>query len=135
MDAKEIIAEANLSRADIAAADLGEPVVLQAREADSDRDDPRGIALALAAYGLWGIVPIYWRWLSKVPPFELTVHRVLWCALFVLAVSLARGRWRELMDIARNRRLLATLALTSVLISINWTIYIYCVATHQLVES
>src|ERR1051325_5112357 len=108
MDAKETLAESNLSRGDIAAADLGEPVVLPAGAADSTRDDPRGIALALAAYGLWGIVPVYWRWLSKVPPFELTVHRVLWCALFVLAISLVRGRWRKLMDIARNARLLGT---------------------------
>lgn len=124
-----------MSRPELAAADLGEPVVLETRDADSARDDPRGIALALAAYGLWGVVPVYWRLLAKVPPFELTVHRVLWCALFALAVSLARGRWRRLMEIARNTRLLGTLALTSILISINWTIYIYCVATHQLVES
>jgi chloramphenicol-sensitive protein RarD len=135
MDAKDTITEARLTRPDIAAADLGEPVVLQARDADVARDDPRGIALALVAYGIWGIVPVYWRLLSNVPPFELTVHRVLWCALFVLLVSLARGRWNPLMAIARSPRLLGTLALTSVLISINWTIYIYCVATHQLVES
>lgn len=123
------------TRPDIAAADLGEPVAIEGRDVPAARDDPRGITLALVAYGVWGIVPIYWRLLSNVPPFELTVHRVLWCALFVLAASLARGRWKQLMEIVRNRRLLATLALTSVLISINWTIYIYCVATHQLVES
>jgi chloramphenicol-sensitive protein RarD len=132
---RETVGPSSTIDREIAAADLGEPVVLQARDTDSARDDPRGIALALAAYGLWGIVPIYWRLLAKVPPFELTVHRVLWCALFVLAVSLARGRWKQLLEIARNKRLLGTLALTSILISINWTIYIYCVATHQLVES
>jgi chloramphenicol-sensitive protein RarD len=135
VNVRETIETGAASDRDIAAADLGEPIVFPARCVDATRDDPRGVALGLAAYGLWGIVPIYWRWLSNVPPFELTVHRVLWCALFVLAASLARGHWRQLMDIARNRRLLGTLALTSVLISINWTIYIYCVATHQLVES
>jgi len=118
-----------------AGADLGEPIAIAGLDTDIVRDDPRGIALALAAYGLWGIVPIYWRLLSKVPAFEITVHRVLWCALFVLALSLARGRWRQLAAMARNLPLLGTLALTSVLISVNWTIYIYCVATHQLVES
>jgi chloramphenicol-sensitive protein RarD len=120
---------------DIAAADLGEPIAIAGSEDTSARDDPRGIALALAAYGLWGIVPVYWRLLAEVPAFEITVHRVLWCALFVLAVSLARGRWQQLLAMLRNRRLLGTLALTSILISVNWTIYIYCVATHQLVES
>jgi len=119
----------------IAAADLGEPVAIDVRDGVGERDDPRGVALALAAYGLWGIMPLYWRLLSQVPPFELTVNRVLWCALFVLGASLARGRWQQLTAMLRDRRLLGTLALTSVLISINWTIYIYCVATHQLVEA
>jgi len=120
---------------EIAAADLGEPIAIAARDASSTRDDPRGIALALAAYAIWGITPLYWRLLGKVPAFEITVHRVMWCALFVLGVSLARGRWQQLTKIARDLPLLGILALTSILISVNWTIYIYCVATRQLVES
>jgi chloramphenicol-sensitive protein RarD len=119
---------------DIAAADIGAPVVLHPG-AETAQDEGRGILYALIAYGVWGIMPLYWRLLSAVPPFELTVHRVMWCALFVLGVTLARGRWPQLLAAIRNRRLLATLALTSILISINWTIYIYCVASHQLVEA
>ena len=135
MNVRESFDTASTTDREKAGADLGEPIAIAGLDTDIVRDDPRGIALALAAYGLWGIVPIYWRLLSKVPAFEITVHRVLWCALFVLAVSLARGRWRQLAAMARNLPLLGTLALTSVLISVNWTIYIYCVATHQLVES
>jgi chloramphenicol-sensitive protein RarD len=121
---------------DIAAADIGAPVVVhEGGAAEPARDDARGILYALIAYAVWGIMPLYWRLLSAVPPFELTVHRVLWCALFVLGVTLARGRWLHLLAAIRNRRLLGTLALTSILISINWTIYIYCVASHQLVEA
>ncbi|HEY8696072.1 MAG TPA: EamA family transporter RarD [Rhizomicrobium sp.] len=128
-NSNDIVAE------DIAAADIGAPVVVHEGGAEPARDDPRGILYALIAYAVWGIMPLYWRLLSAVPPFELTVHRVLWCALFVLGVTLARGRWPQLLAAIRNRRLLGTLALTSVLISINWTIYIYCVASHQLVEA
>jgi len=120
---------------EIAAADLGEPIAVSAQKGTTERDDSRGIALALAAYALWGIMPLYWRLLSQVPPFEITVNRVMWCAVFVLGVSLARGRWQQLVAMASNPVLLGILALTSVLISVNWTIYIYCVATHQLVEA
>src|SRR5438067_12290802 len=42
-------------------------------------DDPVGVAYAIFAYVLWGIVPLYWRLLDGVPPFELTVHRIVWC--------------------------------------------------------
>ena len=42
----------------------------------------RGILYAGGAYVVWGVVPLYWRLLDAVPPFEITLHRILWCALF-----------------------------------------------------
>jgi chloramphenicol-sensitive protein RarD len=98
-------------------------------------DSPAGIACATAAYALWGIAPLYWRLLDGVPPFEVTVHRIAWCALFVMLVAFARGRMAQIAAIARTPRLLGMLALTGFLISLNWTIYIYCVASRQLVEA
>ena len=98
-------------------------------------DDPAGIAFAVVAYGLWGIVPLYWRLLDGVPPFELTVQRIVWCALFVMVLAILRRRIPQLITIVRAPRLIGTLALTGVLISINWTVYIYCVASRQLVEA
>ncbi|HEY2032406.1 MAG TPA: EamA family transporter RarD [Rhizomicrobium sp.] len=99
------------------------------------KDDTAGILFAAFSYAFWGIMPLYWRLLDAVPPFQLTVHRIFWCALIVGLLALARGRLPELMHIVRSPRLFATLALTSVLISINWGVYIYCVATRQLVEA
>src|SRR6201999_123102 len=101
----------------------------------SPQDDATGIFLAGFAYAFWGIMPLYWRLLSRVPPLELTVHRIFWCAIFLAFVTAARRRWSALRQIVRAPKLLATLALTSVLITCNWTLYIYCVATHQLVEA
>lgn len=94
-----------------------------------------GILYAGLAYAVWGIIPVYWRLLGDVPPFELTVHRVLWCALFVAGVTAWRGRLNHMVAIVKSRKLLATLALTSLLISSNWTLFIYCVASNQLVEA
>jgi chloramphenicol-sensitive protein RarD len=94
-----------------------------------------GILYAGLAYAVWGIIPVYWRLLGDVPPFQLTVQRVLWCALFVAGVTAWRGRLGHIVTIARTPKLLATLALTSVLISANWTIFIYCVATDRLIEA
>ena len=95
----------------------------------------RGILLAGLAYAIWGVVPAYWRLLSEVPPFELTVHRVLWCAVFVAGVTLWRGRLASILTIFRTRAVFRLLFLTSILITANWTLYIYCVATDQLVEA
>jgi chloramphenicol-sensitive protein RarD len=99
------------------------------------RDDRTGIGFAAFAYVAWGIMPLYWRLLDAVPPFELTVHRVLWCAFTVAGVTLMRGRLSRIVSIVRTPRIAGTLALTALLITANWTIYIYCVATNQLVEA
>ncbi|MGH6889003.1 MAG: EamA family transporter RarD [Rhizomicrobium sp.] len=98
-------------------------------------DDPAGISCAVLAYVLWGIVPLYWRLLDGVPPFEVTAHRIVWCVLFAAVAALLRGRVRRLGTILRSRKLLRLLALTGALIAINWTVYIYCVASRQLVEA
>jgi chloramphenicol-sensitive protein RarD len=94
-----------------------------------------GILFAGSAYAFWGIMPLYWRLLGDVRPFELTVHRVLWCALFVTVVTACLGHTWRVVSIFRSPRLLGTLALTSLLISCNWTLFIWCVATNQLVDA
>ncbi|MHB1204109.1 MAG: EamA family transporter RarD [Rhodospirillaceae bacterium] len=94
-----------------------------------------GVLYAGFAYCAWGILPLYWRLLGDVPAFELTVHRVLWCAVFVAAVTAARGHMPRIIAIAREPRTVAMLALSSLMIGCNWTLYIYCVAADRLVES
>jgi chloramphenicol-sensitive protein RarD len=98
-------------------------------------NETAGIAYAGLAYVLWGFVPVYWRLLDDVPPFALTTHRVLWCAVCMAGVAAWRGRLRHVIAILATPRLLGTLALTSLLITINWSLFIYCVATNQLVEA
>lgn len=100
------------------------------------KDEARaGAAYAAFAYTIWGLMPLYWRLLSDVPSFQLTIHRVLWCAVCVAIVTAARGNLARVLAVMRTPRTLATLALTSVLISANWALYIYCVETRQLVEA
>ncbi len=97
--------------------------------------EARGILLAGGAYFFWGLVPLYWNLLSGISPIEVTLHRILWCALFGLGVTAARGRLSHLVTILRTPRLIGALAASSLLISANWTIYIYCVGAHQLVDA
>ncbi|MBN9591342.1 MAG: EamA family transporter RarD [Alphaproteobacteria bacterium] len=98
-------------------------------------DDRLGILYAASAYALWGVMPLYWALLAHIPAIEVALHRSLWCALFLAIVLLLRGRGWRILTLMRNRRLLAVLALTSALITANWALFIYCVATHQLIEA
>jgi chloramphenicol-sensitive protein RarD len=98
-------------------------------------NEAAGILYAGAAYSLWGLFPLYWDLLSVVPPIELSIHRMLWCALFAAGVTAARGRLKHILHILSIRRLIWPLVLSSVLIAANWTIYIWSIAAHHIVEA
>jgi chloramphenicol-sensitive protein RarD len=105
------------------------------RETNDHPEEGKGALYAASAYFVWGIAPLYWDRLSDVPPYQIIVHRLLWSAVFVIGLTLIRGRASYIIAAFRMRRLLLRLALTGVLITVNWSIYIWCVATHRLVEA
>jgi chloramphenicol-sensitive protein RarD len=94
-----------------------------------------GILYAAGAYLLWGCVPPYWKLLDHVPALQIPAHRILWSfAALAALISLRRG-WGAVREALRNRRTALTLALTSVLVCVNWTVFIWAVVSGQLVES
>ncbi|MBV9420143.1 MAG: EamA family transporter RarD [Alphaproteobacteria bacterium] len=99
------------------------------------KDDIRGIAYAGGAYLVWGLVPLYWRLLEGVGAVEITLHRILWCSLFGLVVTAGRRRFKHFFQVVRTRKLMLSLTASSLLITANWTLFMYCVTTHQLVEA
>ncbi|NWH07237.1 MAG: EamA family transporter RarD [Alphaproteobacteria bacterium] len=100
-----------------------------------EKDQFAGILYAAGAYVIWGLIPLYWRLLPHVPPFELTVHRVFWCAAVVALVLYGRNRFAGIRKVMKDGKTIRTLIVTSLLISMNWGIYIWSIATHQLVEA
>ena len=86
-----------------------------------------GLLFGLAAYGLWGVMPIYFKYLKAVPSIDIVAHRVVW-SLGVLAIIVTVARaWDEVRAAIRNRRMLAMLFLTALLIGTNWLLYVYAI--------
>ena len=104
-------------------------------EPDPPPNETLGILYAAGAYTFWGVLPVYWHFLGTVPPLELSFHRMVWCALFGAAVSLAVGRRTAIRAALVNRRVLGALTISSLLIAVNWTVYIFAVAHQELVEA
>ncbi|UWQ07698.1 EamA family transporter RarD [Aliiroseovarius crassostreae] len=98
-------------------------------------DTPRGLAFVIAAYVLWGFLPLYMKALSHVLPAEVVVHRVIWSVPVAGAVLIVMGRTRELREAFAHPRMLAQAALTAALISVNWGIYIWSIANGQALEA
>lgn len=97
--------------------------------------DRRGLLAAISAFVMWGIFPLYWHLLKAVPSMQIIAHRVIWCGVFVvgyLLLTSGRGWLRQALAIPKVGRLLL---LSSVLISINWGIYIWAVTHERVVES
>lgn len=91
-----------------------------------------GVYYALTAYIFWGVVPVYFKWVDHVSPWEILAHRVIW-ALILLMVILA---WtRQLNELRIPLRLLPKLLLTSILLATNWLVFIYAVVNNNIAET
>jgi len=101
----------------------------------SDRTAVSGVLYGLAAFVWWGLCPIYFKAVAHVPAREVLAHRIVW-SLLLLVVILARRRdLRSAWRAARDRRTLATLSATTVLVAGNWFVFIHAVATGQLLQA
>lgn len=94
-----------------------------------------GTLAAFSAYGLWGIIPLYWKQLAAVSAIEVLCHRVVWSALFLVAVLVATGRLGELTRIGRSRAGARAVVGCSALISLNWGVYIWAVQMGRVTEA
>jgi chloramphenicol-sensitive protein RarD len=100
---------------------------------DQDRER-RGIVYGLAAYGLWGAVPLFWPLVKQAGALELLAHRVVWslviCVVLVLTV-VKKGLWSRV----GNRRTLIMLTAAAAVVSVNWGTYIFAVNHGHVVET
>ncbi|VEF47285.1 transporter DMT superfamily protein [Bacillus freudenreichii] len=98
-----------------------------------------GIMDGVMAYLLWGFLPIYWKSLDHVPPGEVLAHRIFWSFWFMLILLLIGKRVTSFKDSFRqmveNPKAMYALLAVSVLISINWLIFIWSVHAGKIVES
>lgn len=90
---------------------------------------------AIASYAIWGVLPIYWKFLKPVEATEVLAHRILWSFAFV-AVFLGLGKlWPQVWDLLRDRRRFWLTVFAAVMISINWGLYIWSIQTNHILDS
>lgn len=93
----------------------------------------RGSLAAVLAYFIWGLFPLYWSRLAAVPAVQVLAHRALWCGVAVwLYMSLRRDlSWLG----GLTRRQLGLLVLGGLLISVNWGVYVWAVASGHVIDT
>lgn len=103
---------------------------------DAQRDDTRiGALLAFSAYMFWGMVTVYWKALDEFDPFELIGWRITTSVVVLVAILLAKRRFTPLLGALRNRTLLFRTCAASVLLTVNWTMFVWAVVNEHVVET
>ena len=95
--------------------------------AAADRRAQTGLLYGLAAYGLWGVMPIFFKWLKAVPSIDIVAHRIVWSLLVLVLLVTVVKAWGQVKDAIRSRKALAMLFVTAVLIGTNWLLYVYAI--------
>lgn len=101
----------------------------------TNSDSPRGFAFAISAYVLWGFLPIYMKALAHLEPVEVLAHRVLWSVPIAAAVLLMLGRTADVRAAFQSPKTLGMAVVTAVLISVNWTIYIWAIVSGNALDA
>ncbi|MCO4810177.1 MAG: EamA family transporter RarD [Gammaproteobacteria bacterium] len=101
----------------------------------TDAEIRSGVLFGLIAYSLWGVFPVYFKWIEAVAPTEVLVHRVIWAVPFGALMIFARRQWPEVRAAFVDRSVLAWLTLAALCISINWLIYIWAVQNERIFEA
>lgn len=94
-----------------------------------------GLGLGLLAFGLWGVVPLYWKGLGHIPPLEIVAHRVLGALVVGLVGLVVTSRLRTTWVLLTNASSAGTMLVSTTLIAANWGIFIWAVVTSHLAEA
>lgn len=108
---------------------------MNATRTDAQPHPRTGFVLGLAAYALWGVLPVYFKALAAVPAVDIVAHRVLWSLPFLaLLILLSRG-WVKVRQALAQPRTMGMLLATAFLIGGNWLLYVYAVTSGHILAA
>lgn len=93
-----------------------------------------GLILGISAYFTWGLFPLYWPLLEPANSIEIVAHRAIWTLAFCFGLLLYSGKLRSTLGLLKDSRITLRLFASSILISINWLVYIWGVNHGHVVE-
>ncbi len=100
-----------------------------------DRKQHFSIGLLLAAFIIWGFTPLYFKLVQHVAPIEILAHRAIWSCLFLLLILGYMKRLPEVWALCRQPKSIGVLLVSSILISVNWGLYVYSIVSGQVLSA
>ncbi|MFF5534783.1 EamA family transporter RarD [Streptomyces cinerochromogenes] len=101
----------------------------------SEAEHRIGLLNGFAAYGMWGLVPLFWPLLKPAGAVEILANRMVWSLVVVAVALLFVRRWAWAGELLRQPRRLGLVAVAAGVITVNWGIYIWAVNSGHVVEA
>ncbi|PYM01066.1 MAG: EamA family transporter RarD [Verrucomicrobia bacterium] len=106
-----------------------------ARSGGGDPQHTSAFIAAVASFATWGLVPIYWKLLSRVPALEILAHRFVWTIVFLGLLLSWQERWREVIGNLRRRRSALFCLGSGIVVGLNWLLFIWAVNIGHVLET
>jgi len=103
--------------------------------AQPSKDTMRGFLFALTAYLMWGFLPFYMKAVKDIPVAEVIAHRILWSLPIAFGVLAWQGQVSGMLDVLRNPARLKYALACAALISVNWGIYVWAIASGHALDA
>ena len=100
-----------------------------------DLEYRKGVLLAVCAYVIWGIAPLYFKLLTQVSPLEILMHRVIWSFVFMIVLMQFIGGFGRLRLVLKHPKQIGVLIVTSILIAANWLIFIWAINNDHMLDA
>ncbi|EUJ23795.1 RarD protein [Listeria grandensis FSL F6-0971] len=105
----------------------------------TEKEKTWGILAAIAAYIIWGVLPLYWKMAGGVPASEILAYRIIWSFVFMVLIIAMMGKskvvWAEIISIIKRPKLILAISVASVLITANWFIFIFTVNDGHVISA
>lgn len=106
---------------------------------EHEKNVKHGVIIGLSAYLIWGLLPIYWKWLENVRPEIVLSHRIIWSFIFMVFFILITRKTKQFFiqckEIMKSKKTMFAIIAASIIISANWLIFIWAVQNDRVVES
>lgn len=95
----------------------------------------KGILEGLIAFTIWGLLPLYWKTVNKINPYQIFFHRVIWSFIFIVIILIFTKKSSNFICILKDKKTLKIVFLPAIFISINWLTYIWAVNNNYVIET
>ena len=99
------------------------------------QEQKKGVLLALAAFTMWGIAPVYFKQLIHIDAQEILAQRIIWAVIFLIIVSLFSSQLHKTIAILKQPKQLALLSVSACLLGFNWGLFIWSVNNNHMLEA